>query len=336
MNTDAPARGPIGIALVGCGRIAPLHLKGIARLGDWVRLVAVVDPDPALAARVAEEFGAARALATLEDALADPEVEAVVLCTPNALHAQQAMAALRAGRQVLVEKPFSETVEEAQALAALAEETGLVLAAGHTFRHVEAVRQLQDRAASFGRLRAVSISMCVHWDGPQAPWWATRTREEGLILSLFAPHAIDFVQLVVGDVDPVRLHVEAARHQSGWQAEDEAMILMRYPEDVLVSIHVSYNQATTMNRKVVHFENATVRIENGDELWIDDVPVVVPERAPSDDTALFNDGIAHYFETQMREFARAVQGLPNRSVRHDAALRQSRLNHAIIAAARHA
>lgn len=326
---------PIGIALVGCGRIAPLHLKAIIRNPDLVRLVAVVDPDGLRAAQVAGEYGAEHACTTLDMALGLEAVEAVVLCTPNALHAAQVEQVLAAGRHVLVEKPFAETVADAERISALADRTGLVLAAGHTFRHVEAVRTLQDRRQEFGRLRAVSVSMCVFWDGPQAPWWAVRTREEGLILSLFAPHAIDFVQLAVGEVDPLRLHVEAARHQSGWRAEDEAMILLRYPDDVMASIHVSYNQKTTMNRKVCHFENATVRVENGDELWIDDRPVVTPVSSAVDDGALFNDGITHYFETQMREFALAVRGLPNRSVLHHAALRQTRLNRAIVAAARH-
>ena len=290
----------------------------------------MVDNDAERARQVGESFAAPHCLTSLEDALALDEVEAVVLCTPNELHASQVHAALSAGKHVLVEKPFAETLADAERNAALAEASGLVLAAGHTFRHVEAVRSLQDRMAQFGKLRAVSISMCVFWDGPQAPWWATRTKEEGLILSLFAPHALDFLHLVVGDVDPLRIHVEAARHQSGWQGEDEAMILMRYPGDVLASIHVSYNQTATMNRKVVHFEKATVRIENGDELWIDDQPVVVPARTGEQGGPLLGDSVTHYFETQFREFALAVRGQPNRSVLHPMALRLTRLNCKIV------
>jgi len=333
MTGDDKMARPLGIAVIGCGRIAPMHIKAINRHPNLLRLVAIVDPDADQAALVAREHGAVHALTSLEATLALDVVEAVVICTPNALHAAQVEQALNAGRHVLVEKPFAETVEDAEHIAAIAEETGLILAAGHTFRHVEAVRTFQDRRAEFGRLRAVSISMCVFWDGPQASWWATRTRDEGLVLSLFAPHAIDFLQLVVGDVDPLRIHVEAARHQPGWQAEDEAMILLRYPDDVLASIHVSYNQRATMNRKTVHFEHATVSIDNGDELWIDGAPIVAPSRDGARDAALFNDGITHYFETQMLEFAAAVRGLPNRSVLHADAVRQTRLNRAIVAAA---
>ncbi|WP_260928542.1 Gfo/Idh/MocA family protein [Novosphingobium sp. 9] len=321
---------PVGIALIGCGRISTPHLKAIVNQPGFGRLIAVVDSDLARAQSVGEAFGAPHRLATLEEALALDDVEAVVLCTPNELHAEQVYAALSAGRHVLVEKPFAETVAEAERNATLADETGLVLAAGHTFRHVEAVRTLQDRMPEFGRLRAVSISMCVFWDGPQAPWWATRTARDGLILSLFAPHALDFLHLVVGEVDPVSVHVEAVRHQSGWQGEDEAMILLRYPGDILASIHVSYNQRHTINRKTVHFENATVCLDNGDELWIDGQPEVVPQRMPKTDEALLGDGITHYFATQLREFALAVRGAPNRSVLHPMALRLTRLNRLIV------
>jgi len=331
-DTEAPET-PIRTALVGCGRISTPHLKAITGQPGFGTLVAVADNDLGRAREMGALFGAAHAVQSLEEILAIDDVEAVILCTPNAVHAAQVAQVLAAGRHVLVEKPYSETVAEAEHITALAAETGLVLSVGHTFRHVEAVRVLQDRLGTYGRLRAVSISMCVLWDGPQAPWWADRTEEEGLILSLFAPHAIDFLQLVTGDVDPIRMHVEVARHQSGWQAEDEAMILLRYPDDVIASIHVSYNQKAMTNSKTVHFEHATLRVENGDELWIDNELVVKREPLKAADGALLGNSVVHYFETQFREFAKAVRGLPSRSVKPEAALRQIRLNRAILEAA---
>jgi predicted dehydrogenase len=334
--SSAPFDRPVQVALVGCGRISTPHLKAITSQPGYGRLIAVVDSDIGRAREVGRAFSAPHCFGTLEEALASNEVEAVVLCTPNAVHAVQTQQALNAGRHVLVEKPFAESVADAGRIASLAKTSGLTLAVGHTFRHVEAVRCLQDRLGEFGRLRAISISMCVFWDGPQAPWWAERRAADGLILSLFAPHALDFVQLVIGEVDPLRIHVEATRHQTGWQGEDEAMILLRYPQDVLVSIHVSYNQSATINRKIVHFEKATLRVENGDELWIDDNPVVVPNRTPQRDRALLGDRVTHYFETQFREFALAVRGHPHRSVGPAEALRLTRLNLAIVAEAHRA
>lgn len=326
----APFDKPVGIALVGCGRISTPHLRAIVEQSGFGRLVAVADNDLQRAQDIGKLYGAAHAVQSLEEILQIDEVEAVILCTPNNLHASQVDMALSSGRHVLVEKPFSETVAEAEHNAALAAKDDLILTVGHTFRHVEAVRVLQDSLKKYGRLRAVIIEMCVFWDGPQAPWWADRTPEEGLVLSLFAPHAIDFLQMVTGDVDPLRIHVEAARHQSGWKAEDEAMILLRYPDDVLASIHVSYNQKSRVNRKTIQFEHASVRVENGDELWVDDVQIVAPEQEKQAVGALLGEEIYHYFFAQFREFALAVRGCPSRSVRADEAVRQIRLNRAIL------
>jgi predicted dehydrogenase len=321
---------PVGIALIGCGRISEPHLEAIVNQPGFGTLVAVVDPDIDRARAVAARYHVRHAFADLDDVLGLDGVDAVVLCTPNALHAGQAATAMEAGLHVLVEKPFSETVADAEHIAGIADRTGLVLAAGHTFRHVDAVRTLQDRRHEFGALRAVNISMCVFWDGPQAPWWAERTAEQGLILSLFAPHAIDFLQLAVGEVDPIRVHAEKARHQSGWKGEDEAMILLRYPDDVIASIHLSYNQRFAINRKTLHFEKAVLAIENGDELWIDGVQAVTPPVPETVEGRLLGAQIHHYFATQFREFALAVRGRPNRSVLHPMALRQTRLNRRIV------
>lgn len=311
---------PINFAVIGCGRISASHIDAItARPGD-ARVLAVVDRDLALASTVAEGLGA-QAFAALEEALALPEIDAVLIATPNHLHFEQAMAALRAGKHVLVEKPAAETGAEARALAQEAAARGLVLAVGHTFRHNEAVRQVEARLPTLGRLLSVEVSLCVRWDGPQAPWWAERKAEDGLILSLFAPHALDFVQLVMGDDDPVRVHAEAARLQSGWQGEDEAMILLAYPGRRMASVHISYNQPTVQDHKTLYFDTGVLEIEHGEILrWNDEVIVTPPEGVLIDPRRLGGRALNHYFEGQIAEFARAVRGQAHRMpTGHDAA-----------------
>lgn len=305
---------PLGIAVIGCGRISASHLSAIAVLAGEARLIAVVDADAETARKTAAPYGAL-SLTSLDEALALPEVEAVLIATPNALHASQAQAALAAGRHVLVEKPAAETGPEALALAREAEARRLVLAAGHTFRHNAAVRYIADNRGRFGALRALEVSSCVFWDGPQAPWWAERKPEEGLILSLFAPHALDFVQLVMGEDDPLRVHAEAARHQSGWQGEDEAMILMAYPGRRMASVHISYNQPSVLDRKVLHFEKGVLEIEHGEILsWNGEVLVTPPEGVLVDPRAMGGRRLDHYFIGQIREFVRAVRGQAHRCV----------------------
>lgn len=310
----------IGFAIVGCGRISASHIDAISARPDDARIVAVVDRDSALATTAAAAVGA-RPFTSMEEAFALPEVEAVLIATPNHLHFAQAMSALRAGKHVLVEKPAAETGEEARALALEAESRGLVLAVGHTFRHSEAVRQIEARLPTLGRLLALEVSLCVRWDGPQAPWWAERKAEEGLILSLFAPHALDFVQMVMGADDPVRVHAEAARHQTGWQGEDEAMILLAYPGRRMASLHISYNQPTVQDRKTLYFDTGILEIEHGEILrWNDQVIVTPPDGVLIEPRRLGSRRLDHYFANQIAEFARAVRGQPNRiPTGHDAA-----------------
>ena len=267
---------PAGLVLVGCGRISASHLRAIAGLPEDCRLIATVDPSLDRAETAAAPFGA-KAFTDFDEALGLPGVSGVILCTPNAAHAVQAMACLKAGKHVLVEKPLAETGAEARALADEAARRGLVLAAGHTFRHCAPVRYLRDHAAEFGRLRAVEVSACVFWDGPQAPWWADIPAEDGLIVSLFAPHSLDFIQLAMGGDAPLRVHAEGARHQSGWQGEDEAMITLAYPGRRMASLHLSYNQLPVHDRKVLFFAKGVMEIVHGETLiWNGEAKVVPP------------------------------------------------------------
>ncbi|MBB4614818.1 Gfo/Idh/MocA family protein [Novosphingobium taihuense] len=313
-------REPVGLLLVGCGRISGAHVAALAGQEKQIRLVGVVDSDAETAGRMAAFHGVA-GFVDLAEGLAAPGVDAVLIASPNSLHAAQAAMALAAGKHVLVEKPLAETGAQARELAATAERRGLVLAAGHTYRHNAAVSKLVDMMPQWGRLRAVEVSSCVFWDGPQAPWWATRQPEEGLIISLFAPHSLDFVQLVMGADDPLRVQVEAARWQPGWQGEDEAMILLGYPGRRMASVHISYNQASVFDRKVLHFAGGVAEIEDGEVLkWNGEVLVAPPEGVLANPRAMGGRKLGHFFAQQLLGFAAAVRGEEHRlPTGHDAA-----------------
>lgn len=326
-------QSPLKVAVVGAGRIAQRHLVALATSPD-ADCVAVVDTNREAAQRAADEHGVPTVLTAFDDLSTLDGLDAVIICTPNALHESQAESALRSGWHVLLEKPFAETLEGGDRLVETARETGRVLVAGHTFRHVPAVRHLIDTLGDYGRLRAVTVQMCVHWDGPQASWWAERTPEEGLILSLYAPHALDFVHLAFGGVLPTSVAVESARHQTTWSAEDEAMILLRYPGDTLASIHVSYNQPYMVDRKTLHFDEAFVEIEHGDTMKVNGEVVVGP-MSEGDVHKLGGRNGEHYFASQLDQFVRAVRGEPNYSVDAAQARDIALLNHHVIEAAIH-
>ena len=327
-------QNPLGLCLVGCGRISGAHLAAVSALPDRLRLVAAVDAQLDAAQSAAVPFGAV-ATTDLAQALAMPEVEAVLVCSPNDAHVEHALAAIGAGKHALVEKPLAPTGAQARALAQAAREAGVVLAAGHTYRHGPAFHYLRDHWAEFGTLMAVEVTSCVRWNGPQAPWWATRKPEEGLILSLFAPHSLDFVQLCMGADDPLRVHAEAARWQTGWQGEDQAMIVMAYPGRRLASVHISYNQPSIIDRKVLHFSKGVVEIEDGEFLRFNrELRVEPPAGVVRDGRVMGGRDLSHYFRNQLAEFAAAARGLPHRCVTGEDAARTIDLIDRILADAR--
>lgn len=315
MMAVAPA--PVGIAVLGCGRISTAHIDAIEAQPQHARLVAVIDQDLGRAQQLAARHGMPRAFDSLSAALALADVDAVLICTPNELHTAHALESLAAKRHVLVEKPMAENAADARRMADAAVAAGRILAVGHTFRHSAAVRYLQDHFDEFGRLHSLEVSQCVFWDGPQAPWWATRTREQGLILSLFAPHALDFVQLVMRD-EPLRVQVETARHQTGWHGEDEAMILLGYSGRRMATVHVSYNQRRVIDRKTLLFDRGVLRLEDRNWLyWNDALLVGTPEGPGPEQRRMGGKDMGPCFEAQLTEFVRAIRGQAHRSVLHD-------------------
>lgn len=123
----------IKVALAGAGAFGIKHLDAIANI-DGVEVVSLVSRDLDKTRALAEKYGIAHATIELDEALAKPEVDAVILCTPTQMHAAQAQAAMRAGKHVQVEIPLADNLADAEAVVALQQQTGLVAMCGHTRR----------------------------------------------------------------------------------------------------------------------------------------------------------------------------------------------------------
>jgi Predicted dehydrogenases and related proteins len=127
---------PAGVGFLGAGPVTQaIHLPTLARLADEFRVEWVMDVDADLAASVAVRAGA-RSTTSMDELLADERVEVVVVCSPHVFHAEQVVAACRAGkRAILCEKPFAFDAQQASDIAAVSDETGvpIVVGAMHTF-----------------------------------------------------------------------------------------------------------------------------------------------------------------------------------------------------------
>lgn len=123
----------IKVALAGAGAFGIKHLDGIRHIAD-VEVVSLVGRELAKTQEVADKYGIAHVSTDLADSLAIKEVDAVILCTPTQMHAEQSLACLRAGKHVQVEIPLCDVLKDGQAVVALQKETGKVAMCGHTRR----------------------------------------------------------------------------------------------------------------------------------------------------------------------------------------------------------
>ena len=126
-------RKTIKVALAGAGAFGIKHLDGIKNI-DGVEVVSLISRDLEKTREVAAKYGIAHVTTDLADSLALKDVDAVILCTPTQMHAEQTLACLKAGKHVQVEIPLADTLQGAEAVVDLAKRSGLVAMCGHTRR----------------------------------------------------------------------------------------------------------------------------------------------------------------------------------------------------------
>ena len=150
---------PVGVALVGMGWWGKKMLNVLAAAPSDIRVVRAVEPNLETARALCAEKGVALT-ADYADALSDPDVEAVVLATPHALHGAQIEAAVAAGKHIFCEKPLALTKAGAEKAVRLCRDAGLVLGMGHERRWEPPVAELLARAdaGDFGRIHQIEAN----------------------------------------------------------------------------------------------------------------------------------------------------------------------------------
>ncbi len=185
------------VGLVGAGEVAARHAAAAVQV-PGVHLAAVTDVDGARAARLAARYGAVAV-----DDLGDVDVDLVVLAVPHALHADLALAALAAGRNVLVEKPMATTLADCERMIAAADRAGRLLYVGHQQRHFTTVRRAREVLAggSLGRpLLYLERRSADYTPGTRPAWMYDPTLAGGGIAMMVGVHTVDRASWLLDDV----------------------------------------------------------------------------------------------------------------------------------------
>jgi predicted dehydrogenase len=151
---ESGAKSIIRLGVVGTGSMGKNHARIFSEM-PGAKFTAILDANAATASAMAAQYGA-QAIGTLEDFI--PHVDAVTVATPTVTHFEIAKALLEAGKHVLVEKPFTETPEQAKELCAIAQQRGLVLQVGHIERFNPVMPALEQRLTAPKFIEATRLS----------------------------------------------------------------------------------------------------------------------------------------------------------------------------------
>jgi len=217
-------------ALVGMGRWGQTLVNSVqGREGSGIRFVAGATRTPDKARAWAAEKGL-DLLPDLEAVLADPRVKAVVLATPHQQHAEQVIAAARAGKHVFVEKPFTLSKASAEAAVEACREAGVVMALGHNRRFLPAIAEMKRLLAegALGTLLHVEGQISgAAADGWKAGMWRTDPHESPLGgMGAMGIHMIDAMINMAGPIERVSVISQAQVLTNG--LDDTTAMLCRF------------------------------------------------------------------------------------------------------------
>jgi predicted dehydrogenase len=278
------AAGGPGAAVVGTGFGCRVHVPALRAAGFEVH--ALVGRDAEKTARRAARLGVEHACTTLDEALALPGVDAVTVATPPSTHAPLTIAAARAGRHVLCEKPFALDAREAREMLATAERAGVTHLVGHEFRWATD-RATVGRAIVDGLIGTPKLVSLVQFvalvadpDEPTPPWWFDETQGGGW-LGASGSHVVDQVRTWLGDFDSVSAVLPTVAERRAGAAEDAFVVRFRMRNGVDgVLLQTAAAWTTTSGTSVVAGTHGTIGID-ADGAWIADArgrrPLDVPD-----------------------------------------------------------
>ncbi|HUC15860.1 MAG TPA: Gfo/Idh/MocA family oxidoreductase [Acidimicrobiales bacterium] len=229
----------IAVGVVGTGRIARVHAAAY-RSVRGASLVSCMDLDEAAAQAFARDFGL-KTVESFEAMIGGPGIDALIIATPNSLHARQTIAALAAGKHVFCQKPIALDLADARMVAEAAASSDRVLQFGFMLRFTPPLPALRSRVAAgeLGQLIA-SQSAVFGWE-PNNEWFYDPRHGGGVILDTLV-HFVDLVLWVFGDVD--RVHAEGGAFELAgakkYGSPDNATVTLHHRSGAVSSMYVSW------------------------------------------------------------------------------------------------
>jgi predicted dehydrogenase len=238
MNKISVAR-PVRVGLVGTG-IGRLHAAGIAKMPGTATLATVCGLDPQAVKDLAERYGSEKFTCQYKDLLLDSSLDVIDLCVPPDAHLPMALAAVQAGKHILVEKPLARNLAEADAIIQAAQSAGVTLMMGHNQRyyaHHAKAKELID-AGVIGK--PFMIVATVHVHGQIDGFRRFLENAGGGTLIDSGVHRFDLIRWIMGEVATIYAQTDRMM-QMQMEGEDCAVVTMRFRSGAIGNFSCSWS-----------------------------------------------------------------------------------------------
>ena len=223
------------VGIVGCGYQGGIMAKTIRESDAWT-VIACADPDQDAAAQVATIAGNAAIYPSVEDMLKQSELDAVIVATSHDALYECSLAAIRAGKHVLTEKPMGMDEKEAAQLEDAVDQAKVTFMAGYSFRYIAAwqkIRELLD-AGAVGEIHTIVGSISL---GPMSEGWISKPETGGGPLLYVGSHLIDQVLWYLND-DPIEVSANI-RYRADTKADETTTFKLRFAKGAVMQGMVS-------------------------------------------------------------------------------------------------
>lgn len=202
-------------------------------------IVSVMSTSGERGQKYAAEHGIAKSVTSLDELVGDPEIDAVYISTTNELHRDQAIAAARAGKHIICEKPLATSLEDARAMVTAAKDAGVVIATNHHLRNAASHRAMRDAIAAdkIGKPLAARVFHAVYLPPHLQGWRLDKPEAGGGVILDITVHDTDTLRFVLGD-DPIEaIAFSQAGGMSKAGLEDAVMGVLRFKSGVIAQFH---------------------------------------------------------------------------------------------------
>ena len=222
----------IKVALIGAGYIAGYHARGLQSIPD-VEIVGVVSKNIDNAKKFALKYKIKDAFDDISPILKNDEIDAVIISTPNHLHAPQSIEFLRNGKDAFLEKPMGMNAKEGRQITEVAKEQNQLVMVGHMWRFDTDTNYIKNSIES-GQLGKIFKTKAygIHENWGPSGWFTKKELAGGGALADMGVHAIDTTRYLIGDPKPIKVYARIATHFSDYDVDDTAMIHITWDNGV--------------------------------------------------------------------------------------------------------